>query len=48
MANDRITISTAQLLALFPDEETARHYIESRREGHAHIGVNPHVKVIAA
>lgn len=31
MANDRITISTAQLLALFPDEEAARHYIESRR-----------------
>lgn len=31
MANDRITISTAQLLALFPDEQTARHYIESRR-----------------
>lgn len=31
MANDRITISTAQLLALFPDEDAARHYIESRR-----------------
>ncbi len=29
--NDRITISTAQLLALFPDEAAARHYIESRR-----------------
>ena len=31
VANDRITISTAQLLALFPDEAAARHYIESRR-----------------
>jgi transposase-like protein len=29
--NDKLTISTAQLLALFPDEEAARHYIESRR-----------------
>lgn len=29
--NDRLTISTAQLLAMFPDEEAARHYIESRR-----------------
>jgi transposase-like protein len=29
--NDKITISTAQLLALFPDESAARHYIESRR-----------------
>lgn len=29
--NDRLTISTAQLLALFPDEAAARHYIESRR-----------------
>lgn len=29
--NDGITISTAQLLALFPDEQAARHYIESRR-----------------
>lgn len=29
--NDRLTISSAQLLALFPDEQSARHYIESRR-----------------
>lgn len=29
--NDGITISTAQLLRMFPDEEAARHYIESRR-----------------
>lgn len=29
--NDKLTISTAQLLALFPDEEAARHYIEARR-----------------
>jgi transposase-like protein len=29
--HDKLTISTAQLLALFPDEEAARHYIESRR-----------------
>ena len=29
--NDKITISTAQLLAIFPDEQAARHYIESRR-----------------
>jgi len=29
--NDKLTISTAQLLALFPDEAAARHYIESRR-----------------
>jgi transposase-like protein len=30
MANDRITISTAQLFAMFPDQETARVYLESR------------------
>lgn len=29
--NDRLTISTAQLLKMFPDEQAARHYIESRR-----------------
>lgn len=29
--NDGITISTAQLLRMFLDEEAARHYIESRR-----------------
>lgn len=29
--SDKLTISTAQLLALFPDEAAARHYIESRR-----------------
>ncbi len=29
--NDKITISTSQLLALFPDEQAACHYIESRR-----------------
>lgn len=29
--NDKLTVSTAQLLALFPDEQAARHYIESRR-----------------
>ena len=28
--NDKITISTAQLFALFPDQETARTYLESR------------------
>lgn len=30
MHNDRITISTAQLFALFPDQESARVYLESR------------------
>lgn len=25
--NDKLTISTAQLLAIFPDEGVARHYI---------------------
>jgi transposase-like protein len=29
--NDGLTISTAQLLRMFPDEAAARHYIESRR-----------------
>ena len=28
--NDKITISTAQLFAMFPDQETARTYLESR------------------
>ena len=28
--NDRITISTAQLFAMFPDQDTARKYLESR------------------
>lgn len=28
--NDKITISTAQLLRMFPDEAVARRYIESR------------------
>jgi len=30
MMNDKITISTAQLFAMFPDQETARTYLESR------------------
>lgn len=30
MHNDKITISTAQLFAMFPDQETARVYLESR------------------
>ena len=30
MHNDKITISTPQLFALFPDQETARTYLESR------------------
>lgn len=28
--NDRVTISTFQLFKMFPDEETARTYLESR------------------
>ena len=28
--NDKITISTHQLFAMFPDQETARTYLESR------------------
>jgi len=28
--NDHITISTHQLFAMFPDQETARTYLESR------------------
>lgn len=28
--NDKITISTAQLFAMFPDQETARTYLEGR------------------
>jgi len=28
--NDKLTISTAQLFAMFPDQETARTYLESR------------------
>jgi transposase-like protein len=28
--NDKITVSTAQLFAMFPDQETARTYLESR------------------
>ena len=30
MHNDKITISTHQLFAMFPDQETARTYLESR------------------
>ena len=30
MHNDKITVSTAQLFAMFPDQETARTYLESR------------------
>ncbi len=30
MMNDKLTISTAQLFALFPDQETARVYLEKR------------------
>ena len=29
--NDKITVSTFQLFQMFPDEETARAYLESRR-----------------
>lgn len=29
--NDNVTISTFQLFAMFPDEKTARSYLESRR-----------------
>lgn len=28
--NDKITISTAELFRMFPDQETARTYLESR------------------
>jgi hypothetical protein len=30
MHDDKITISTAQLFAMFPDQETARTYLEGR------------------
>jgi transposase-like protein len=30
MHNDKVTVSTAQLFAMFPDQETARTYLESR------------------
>jgi transposase-like protein len=30
MHNDKVTVSTAQLFAMFPDQDTARTYLESR------------------